>query len=237
MTEFEVDKNVANHVAINKDYNRDMFGFHRRNNKKEVIVGWYATTTAKGEFISDNSSLIHEYYSHEIDNPIHLVVDTTLLGDKISVRGFVGRETAIGDEVVANSFQEVKVDVHLTDYEATILHYSVKGQTLEKGWKKPVVTAPLPKSTFAVTDSLTKLQSILDSLQTYVDGVVEGKITPDRETGIAISDTLNTVGPQMLSALQANNLQQRYQDLLMISYLSTLAQTQTLVAEKLNQIL
>jgi len=214
-----------------------MYAFHRRNNKKEVIVGWYATTTAKGEFINDNSSLIHDNYSHELDNPVHLVVDTNLLSDTIAVRGFVGNETTIGDEVVAISFQEVKVDVTLNDLESTILHNTLKGLQEKENKKKLQIAAPLPKSSQMVTTSLNKLQSTLTGLQTYVDNVIDGKINGDREVGIAIADALNLVGPQMLSSLQANTLQQRYQDLHMISYLSTLTQTQTLVAEKLNQIL
>lgn len=236
-TEQQSDHDKPNYVAINKDYQKAMYGFHRRNNKKEVIVGWYTTTTSKGEFINDNSSLVHQSYTDEVENPIHLVVDTTLLSDTIAVRGFLVNDTTIGEELVANSFQEIKVDVTLNEYESTILHYALQGGSTPTSWKKTTIAAPVPSPTLTVTKSLTKLQSTLDYLQLYVDSVVAGKVTPDREIGIAISDGLNTVGPQVLSSLQANTLQQRYQDLSMISYLATLTQTQTLVAEKLNQIL
>ncbi len=67
-------------VTMYNEYRRTMYAFHRRNNKKEVMLGWYTTTTSKGEFINDNSSLIHDSFAKEIEHPIHLVVDTTLSG-------------------------------------------------------------------------------------------------------------------------------------------------------------
>jgi hypothetical protein len=68
-------------VAINKDYHKTMYNFHRRINRKEKIVGWYTTTSAEGALINDNSSLIHDFYSQECDHPVHIVVDTTLAGN------------------------------------------------------------------------------------------------------------------------------------------------------------
>lgn len=71
-------------VAINKDYHKTMYNFHRRINRKEKIVGWYTTTSAEGALINDNSSLIHDFYSQECENPVHIVVDTTLAGNESS---------------------------------------------------------------------------------------------------------------------------------------------------------
>ena len=68
-------------VAINKDYHKTMYNFHRRINRKEKIVGWYTTTSAEGALINDNSSLIHDFYSQECEHPVHIVVDTTLAGN------------------------------------------------------------------------------------------------------------------------------------------------------------
>lgn len=82
-----------------------------------------------------------------------------------------------------------------------------------------------------------KFQELLDSLQQYVDDVCEGKIQGNREVGIAIADALNSFSHQALSSSQMNMINSRYQDLVMLSYLSTLAQSQALVAEKLNQII
>lgn len=60
--------------------------FINRNNKNEVIVGWYTTNTANGQFIIDSTSLMYDFYSTECINPVHLVVDTSLLSDTIITR-------------------------------------------------------------------------------------------------------------------------------------------------------
>lgn len=46
-------------------------------NPKESIVGWYATSM-DGAGIVDSSSLIHDFYSEECEDPVHLVVDTAM---------------------------------------------------------------------------------------------------------------------------------------------------------------
>ena len=43
----------------------------------------YGTTTLTGEYIVDTSSLIHDFFSKECDECVHLVVDTTLATDKV----------------------------------------------------------------------------------------------------------------------------------------------------------
>jgi len=43
----------------------------------------YGTTTSNGEFIVDTTSLIHDFFSKECDDAVHLVVDSTLSTDKV----------------------------------------------------------------------------------------------------------------------------------------------------------
>ena len=72
-------------VAIGKDFNRQMLSLHARANRKDVVVGWYATALPPSEAeaadanivlsgnadknryrcIADTSSLIHEFYAGE----------------------------------------------------------------------------------------------------------------------------------------------------------------------------
>lgn len=224
------------YVAISKEYHTAMYAFHQRNNKKEVIVGWYSTTTNNGEFIIDNSSLIHEFYSGECDSPVHLVVDTTLMGDTIGARGFVSKGMGFGDHMVANTFQEVKVDVELNESEAICLNQFLKGQYNDA--EEPAVLSSLPSSADAVRTSVKQLLELLKKAEKYVDGVVAGHISPNREIGIALADALNNCAvPTMNAAQNKEVMEGRVQDLLMVSYLSTLTQAQIVISEKLNSIL
>ena len=108
-----------------------MYNFHRRINKKEKIVGWYTTTTAEGVLLNDNSSLIQNFYSSECENPVHLVVDTTLAGEDMGVRGFMSQSMILGESNLANKFLEIKVDLEVTDSEATCLYHMINAQNTD----------------------------------------------------------------------------------------------------------
>ena len=97
-------------VAIGKDFNKQMLGLHLRANRKETVVGWYASTASgdAGEvspgLIDDKSSLIHDFYTGETDDgdPIHLVVDTRLLTDSITARAYRCSPVVLQGEPLAN---------------------------------------------------------------------------------------------------------------------------------------
>ncbi len=210
-----------------------MYSFHRRNNKKEVVVGWYATTSSDGAYLNNNSSVFNDFYAneHKID-PIHLVIDTTLLHDTVNVKGFMSRKNKIGD-----SFHDLTVDLQFTDSEATLVHHMIHGQEPGHEWESTTIKSTLPNAEERVNESIIKFQDLLDSLQQYVDDVVDGKVEGNREVGITIAEAINSFSHQALSTAQNQLINSRYNDLVMISYLSTLAQSQALVAEKLNQII
>jgi translation initiation factor 3 subunit F len=225
-------------VAVDQKYHKTMYSFHRRNNKKEVVVGWYTTTTSQGQFINDNSALINDVYLTECVRPVHLVMDTTLLGSNMDIRGFVNSTVSVGEDALASCFQEIKVEVGATDGEATCLYSMLSNQEGEK-WGDSSIVSTLPSSADNVEHAIVQLQQVLDSVQAYVDAVVEGntKAPVSREIGITLADTLNSFAVQKASAQQSGASQTRLQDMVMVSYISTLAQTQALISEKLNEIL
>lgn len=226
-------------VTIDQKYHKSMYAFHLRNNRRETIVGWYTTTTEQGQFLNDNSSLINNFYRTECERPVHLVVDTTLIGDNLDVRGFMSKPIYVGEDLLAQSFQEVKVDVAVSDSEATALYHMINGQDKDSRWEEPSIVSALPTTTRSVEDAILQLQKVLDSAQTYVDAVVDNnaKVAVSREIGIALADSLNSFAAQKASAHQQSALQTRLQDLVMVSYISTLTQTQALISEKLNEVL
>lgn len=230
------EKPDENSVAIVTDHHKLMYSFHRRNNKKEVIVGWYATPTAKGELINDNTSLVHDFYAKECENPVHLVVNTVPSEDNVQVRGFFRKSVSVDGHTLAHMFQEVNVSTAFTDGEATCLSLVAKNLP-KRPASSTTLKAALTDSTSTLHGSIDRLQEIVQQLQAYVDGVVEGKFPSNREVGVQIAQALHAFTHQPLSVEQFAALQTRYQDLLMVAYLASLAQTQAVVAEKLNQIL
>ena len=221
-------------VAIGKDFNKQMLALHLRANKKESVVGWYASA-ALGEgagapdLIADTSSLIHEFYAGESDegDPIHLVVDTRLKEDSISVRAYRSTPVMVQGEPLANLFHELNLTMESTDPETISLHQMVADDD-GKDASKSDENAGEP-----LLLSMEKLYSLLETASNYVDSVVEGKIDPDAEVGRQVADTLATV-PRIRSEVFDKLFNDSLQDLLMVTYLSNITRTQLSIAEKLN---
>lgn len=133
-----------------------MYAFHRRINKHEHIVGWYATTSG-GAYLTTTSYLIHDYYSSikECKNPVHIVVDTTLAGDNVDIRGFVSRPMKVG---VGNLFDDIPVNLQFSDSEAACLHHMINCQG---------------SSEWASSDIVATVKSTIHSLLFYFKNVFD----------------------------------------------------------------
>jgi translation initiation factor 3 subunit F len=213
-----------------------MLGLHLRANRKETVVGWYASA-AQGEegetpqgLITETSSLIHEFYSGETDdgNPIHLTVDTRLLENAITARAYRCTPVTVQGEPLANMFQELSLTLKNSEPETIALHQLVADSSNNKTNKSDKEEPLLV--------SMEKLYSLLEAASDYIDAVVEGKTQPDAEIGRQISDSLDAVPrirPEVFDKLFNDSLQ----DLLMVTYLSNITRTQLSIAEKLNATL
>mmetsp|Transcript_43882 Transcript_43882/g.106401 ORF Transcript_43882/g.106401 Transcript_43882/m.106401 type:complete len:220 (+) Transcript_43882:236-895(+) len=214
-----------------------MLALHMRANKKETVVGWYASACpgdAQGDLIANTSPLIHDFYAGETDDgdPIHLVVDTRLLQDAISAHVYRSKPVIIQGEPLANLFHEVRLTMESTDPEQICLRRMVTddkkahGTDSEKDAVKEEEKEPL-------VASMQKLYDLLEKTSSYVDSVVDGTTPADPEMGREVADTLATVPrirPEVFDQLFNDSLQ----DLLMVEYLSSITRTQVAVAEKLN---
>ncbi|KAI3470857.1 hypothetical protein Pfo_027520 [Paulownia fortunei] len=63
----------------------NMLSSHQKVNPKEVIVGWFPT----GFGVTGGSALIHEFYSRELTNPVHLNVHTGFKNGETTIKAFV----------------------------------------------------------------------------------------------------------------------------------------------------
>jgi len=248
-------------VAIGKDFNRQMLSLHLRANRKEVVVGWYATAlpveeemegqSAEGngsgnpplissyKCIADTSSLIHEFYAVECDeDPVHLVVDTSLVKDTISLKAFQSTPVQVKGEPLANLFHEIRLAIKPTESERICIDHMIRhsntvtsASTEEEKKVEPTPLETDPATTLQL--SMEKLYSMLETASSYVDSVVDGSIPADDAIGRTIADTLSSVPrirPQAFDKMFNDSLQ----DLLMVSYLSQITKTQLTIAEKLN---
>jgi len=250
-------------VAIGKDFNRQMLALHLRANRKETVVGWYATAlpvdsdggegeegadssgSGGGEYrcIADTSSLIHEFYAGECDDdPVHLVVDTSLRTDAVSLRAYRSTPVQVRGEPLANLFHEIGLAVRCSESERIAVDQMVKAQNREKAdggeeeEKKGSAEDDGEDEAAALRVSMERLLSMLETASAYVDGVVEGKTPADDKVGRKIEDALSAI-PRIRPEVFDRMFNDSLQDLLMVTYLSNVTRTQLTIAEKLNATL
>ena len=226
-------------VAIGKDFNKRMLNLHLRSNRRETVVGWYASAASgdegdevKPELITDTSSLIHEFYSSETDEgePVHLVVDTRLQTDSIGLRAYKSAPIVVQGESLGILFHEIRLSLHSNEPETICLNEMIQQEQNVNGG---AAKAGSKDTAGELQVSVEKLYSLLDDTLAYVDKVVDGKLPPDAEVGRKLADTLASVPrvrPEVFDRLFHDSLQ----DLLMVTYLSTITRTQLTIAEKLN---
>ena len=65
-------KDYEERVDVDVVYNQDMVELNKKVSPAENLVGWFTT----GSEVTSHSSLIHDYYSRETKDPIHLTLLT-----------------------------------------------------------------------------------------------------------------------------------------------------------------
>jgi translation initiation factor 3 subunit F len=225
-------------VAIGKDFNRQMLALHLRANRHETLVGWYATAlppspeadaSAGYRCIADTSSLMHEFYTDECeDDPIHLIMDTSLQTDSLAIRAYRSESVTILQEPVANIFHELRLVIRSSESEKIAMDKMTQSATTG-------VTL-LASETNSLQVSLERLHDMLDTCSSYVDGVVSGEIIADDAVGRLMADTLASI-PRIRPELFDKVFSDTLQDLLMVTYLSNMTRTQLTIAEKINALL
>ncbi|XP_039131693.1 eukaryotic translation initiation factor 3 subunit F [Dioscorea cayenensis subsp. rotundata] len=205
-------------VAIDVDYHHNMYASHQKVNPKEVIVGWFST----GLGVSGRSALIHEFYSREVTNPVHLTVDTGFTDGEASIKAYISINLSLGDRQLAAQFQEIPLDFRMV--EAEQVGFDIL---------KTTMVDKLPNDLEGMEASMERLLALIDDVYKYVDGVVEGNVAPDNNNGRLISDALSSI-PKMSPAVFDKVFNDKIQDNLALVYLSSLTRTQLSIAEKLN---
>ncbi|XP_059280383.1 eukaryotic translation initiation factor 3 subunit F-like [Lycium ferocissimum] len=205
-------------VALDIDYHHNMLSSHQKVNPKEVIVGWFST----GSGVTGGSALIHEFFSRETTNPIHLTVDTGFTNGEASVKGFVSVHLSIGHQQLAAQFQEIPLDLRMV--EAERIGFDIL---------KTTAVDKLPNDLEGMEASMQRLLALIDDIYKYVDDVVEGRVPQDNKIGRFISDTVASL-PKLSSQDFDKLVNDGLQDQLLLLYLASLTRTQLGFAEKLN---
>ncbi|KAK2657121.1 hypothetical protein Ddye_010173 [Dipteronia dyeriana] len=90
-----------------------MLKSHLKVNPQEAIVRWFST----GFGVTGGSALIHEFYSREVSNLVHLTVDTSFGSGEGTIKAYVSVNLSLGDRPLAVQFQEIPVDLRMIEAE------------------------------------------------------------------------------------------------------------------------
>jgi len=210
-------------VAVELDFAKDMFDLCRKVNPQETIVGWWATGTG----VTSHSALIHEYYSRESTNPVHITVDTTLQDGRMAIKAYVSVPMGINGKTMGCMFAPVPVEIACYEPETVGLNASQKTKTSAKG--QAVIASELTQ----ITEGSQQMYDMLDNILGYVDKVLSGACPPDNAFGRSLLDMVHLV-PKMAIGEFEEMLNSNRKDILMVMYLSQLLKTQVLLHEKLS---
>ncbi|TKY56841.1 Eukaryotic translation initiation factor 3 subunit F [Spatholobus suberectus] len=141
-------------------------------------------------FIGDNA-LIHEFYSREVPNFIHLTVDTGLTKGAGTIRAIVSNNLSLGDRQIAAQFQEIPLDLRVVEAER-IGFDTLKATAVDK----------IPSDLEGMEASMGHLLGLIDDIYKYVDDVVEGRIDPDNKIRRFISDAVGSLPKLPSSAFE-----------------------------------
>lgn len=217
-------------VAVGKEFSASMFALHCKVNPDEQIVGWYATSSDGGKLIDEKSCLVHGFFASVADDPIHLVVDTSLTDNTLGVKAFTMLPLSVNgvDESLAAEFTQIEVELACTEPEKIAVDLMLKKQPELGG------TQTLESEMTNLEVSMERLLEMLDTVCSYVDDVNEGARKPEYRIGRQIAEVISTV-PRIKPEVFAQSFNSQLQDMLMVVYLSNMTRTQLQLAETLGQ--
>jgi len=218
-------KEYEERVEADIVYAQDMFELNKKVAPQENLVGWFAT----GNEITSHSALIHDYYARETKDPIHLTLDTSLTGNKMTMKAYVFVPLGVPGATSGSMFTPVPVEVTATEPEIAGL------DLLHKTKYMKVRTVDPSPDLCKISEAANKLEVMLEALIKYVEAILEGTEVADNSVGRTLTNLVQSV-PKMDTVEFEKMLNSNLRDLLMVIYLSQLTKTQLQLNEKLSMV-
>lgn len=202
-------------------HHQTMLTLQQKVNPRDKIVGWFST----GTDLAGSDALIHNFYADQCSktfSPVHLVVDTTLQGGKMSIKAFFSRLLTLQGRELAREFQEVPCEIRTSETER------VAGDVLNQELVEKV-----PTEQQGIMKSILKMKETLDSAEAYVTDVVEGRRKPSMAVGRQLADAVAAV-PRFTPDELAKLVRENQNDVLLTAYLAGLVKAHIALADKLG---
>jgi translation initiation factor 3 subunit F len=178
---------TAEQVEVDMDYQKQMLTLHLKANPKEVLVGWYATSSELNTF----SALIQNFYGGQGDGTwpwpaVHLTVGGGGDDGDMDVAAYVSSPVGVTAERAADSAAFIPVPYEIRYGEAEKSGLEVISAAKDREDRSVGVVTDIE----ALEKSILNTLEMLDRVAKYVENVLEEEAEPDTGLGQFLLNTL-----------------------------------------------
>lgn len=220
---------TTDQVEVDMEYQKTMLALHLRANPKEILVGWYATSSELNTF----SALIQNHYSSQGEGTfpypaVHLTVSSQP-GTDSEIRAYISSPVGVTPERAADSaaFLPVPYTVNYSDSDRAGLESVQAASDVESR------TATILTDIETLEKSIADTLGMLDRVARYVEAVIdEEEEKPSTALGQYLLNTL-ALAPKVDPAEIEKDFNNHVQDVLTVSYLANTIRTQMDLSNRL----
>jgi translation initiation factor 3 subunit F len=220
---------TTDQVEVDMEYQKTMLALHLRANPKEILVGWYATSSELNTF----SALIQNHYSSQGEGTfpypaVHLTVSSQP-GKDVELRSYISSPVGVTPERAADSaaFIPVPYTVNYTDADRAGVEAVQAASDVETR------TATILTDIENLERSIEGTIDMLDRVARYVEAVIEEEEEkPSTALGQYLLNTL-ALAPKVDPAEIEKDFNNHVQDVLTVSYLANTIRTQMDLSNRL----
>lgn len=182
-------------VEVDMDYQKTMLSLHLRANPKEVLVGWYATSSELNTF----SALIQNFYGQQGDGTfpfpaVHLTVSTEP-GKDVECRTYISAPIGVTAERAADTALFIPVPYEIKYGEAEKSGLEMISAAKNKEDRSQLVLTDIE----ALEKAVEGVLEMLERVSNYVQNVLDEEAEPSSALGQFLMNTLS-LAPKVSAA-------------------------------------
>ncbi|KAB8229318.1 hypothetical protein ETB97_009155 [Aspergillus alliaceus] len=219
---------TTDQVEVDMEYQKQMLALHLKANPKEVLVGWYATSSELNTF----SALIQNFYSGQGDGTfphpaVHLTVSTEP-GKDVETRAYISAPVGVTAERAADSaaFIPVPYEIRYGETEKSGLESIAAARDSENR------AANIFTDIEALERAIEEVLGMIDRVSRYVESVIDEEAPASTALGQFLLNAL-ALAPKVEPADIERDFNNHIQDVLVVSYLANTIRTQMELSNRL----
>ncbi|KAI5198226.1 eukaryotic translation initiation factor 3 subunit F [Aureobasidium subglaciale] len=215
-------------VEVDMDYQKQMLQLHLRANPKEVLLGWYATSSDLNTF----SALIQNFYGQQGDGTwphpaIHLTV-STVPGKDIEAKTYISAPVGVTAERAADSCLFIPVPHEIKYGEAERSGLELVAGAKDREDRSQMLQTDIESLERAIEQVL----EMIERVSNYVSEVLDEEAEPSSALGQFLMNTLS-LAPKVDAQDIERDFNNHIQDVLLVSYLANTIRTQIDLSNRL----